>query len=81
MPACEQRAVKVVLVVTWVQFSPSVEDQTSLVGSRLSLSPPMTHMLLFKTALVWPECFPNWAAVVAAVQVMPSLDLNVKPAN
>ena len=60
-------------------FTPSVDDQTSLLapwpGSRPLYQPPMSHILSLKTSVIGRSLCFQGASLVTSFQVLPSAEL------
>src|ERR1700730_8761056 len=65
--------------VTCSQWTPSVDDQTSLVapcpGRRPLNQPPISHILSLKTRVIGKSLCFQGASVVTSFQVLPSREL------
>src|SRR6476659_581204 len=74
-----RRGVQPACFVTCSHFSPSVEDQTSLLAlcvlSRPSVQPPMSHMRSLKVSVIGRSLCRHGASLVTSFQLLPSPEL------
>src|SRR5690242_2192221 len=74
-----RRGLQPAALVTWSHFSPSAEDQTSLLalcpGRRPLNQPPISHIRSWKTRVIGRSLCFHGACLVTSFQVLPSAEL------